>query len=186
MEESAKEHKEKPASKTQFVVNVMWELVITILPALLVALFINVFVAEAALVEYGPSMQPNLYRGDRVIAEKVSYRFHLPHRGDVVIADRPGNEVSLIKRVVALPGETVEVRGGHTFINGEQIEEPWVTHFGGPNYPPTVVPPDHVFILGDNRGSSRDSRAIGPVPMDTIKGHVWLVYWPLDQIKLVP
>jgi signal peptidase I len=186
MEESVKEHQEEPVSKTQFVVNVMWELVITILPALLVALFINVFVAEAALVEYGPSMQPNLYRGDRVIAEKVSYRFHLPHRGDVVIADRPGNEVSLIKRVVALPGETVEVRGGHTFINGEQIEEPWVTHFGGPNYPPTVVPPDHVFILGDNRGSSRDSRAIGPVPMDTIKGHVWLVYWPLDQIKLVP
>jgi signal peptidase I len=186
MEEFTKEQQEKSASKRQIVVNVMWELVITVCPALLVALFINVFVAEAALVEYGPSMQPNLYRGDRVIAEKVSYRFHLPRRGDVVIADRPGNEVSLIKRVVALPGETVEVRGGHTFINGEQIEEPWVTHFGGPSYPPTLVPPDYVFILGDNRSNSRDSRAIGPVPIDTIKGHAWLVYWPLDQIKLVP
>jgi signal peptidase I len=186
MEESAKEHREESASKMQFVVNVMWELVITILPALLVVLFINVFVAEAALVEHGPSMEPNLYRGDRVMTEKVSYLLHPPRRGDVVIVERPGNEVSLIKRVVALPGETVEVRGGHTFINGQQIEEPWVTHFGGPNYPPTVIPPDHVFILGDNRGSSRDSRAIGPVPMDTIKGHVWLVYWPLDQIKLVP
>lgn len=148
--------------------------------------FINVFVAEAALVEYGPSMQPNLYRGDRVMAEKVSYRLHPPYRGDVVIADRPGNEVALIKRVVALPGETVEVRGGHTFINGQPIEEPWVTNFGGPSYPPTVVPPDHLFILGDNRSNSRDSRAIGPVPINSIKGHVWLVYWPLDQIKLVP
>jgi signal peptidase I len=186
MEQPAKEHEEESISRTQFVANAVWELVITVCPALLVALFINVFVAEAALVEYGPSMQPNLYRGDRVIAEKVSYRFHLPHRGDVVIADRPGNEVSLIKRVVALPGETVEVRGGHTFINEEQIEEPWVTNFGGPSYPPTVVPPDHVFILGDNRSNSRDSRTIGPVPIDTIKGHVWLVYWPLDQIKLVP
>jgi signal peptidase I len=103
-----------------------------------------------------------------------------------VVADRPGSEVALIKRVVALPGETVEVRGGHTFINGKRIEEPWVTNFGGPSYPPTLVPPDHVFILGDNRANSRDSRAIGPVPINTIKGHVWLVYWPLDQIKWVP
>ncbi len=186
MEETAKEHQEEPASKMQFVVNVMWELVITVMPALLVALFINVFVAEAALVEFGPSMEPNLYRGYRVMTEKVSYLLHTPSRGDVVVADRPGDEVALIKRVVALPGETVEVRGGHTFINGEQIEEPWVTHFGGPSYPPTVVPPDHVFILGDNRVNSRDSRAIGPVPVDTIKGHAWLIYWPLDQIKLVP
>jgi signal peptidase I len=186
MEELTEEQQEKSASKAQFVINVIWELVITIMPALLVALFINVFVAEAALVEHGPSMQPNLYRGDRVIAEKVSYRFHLPHRGDIVVVDRPGNEVSLIKRVVALPGETVEVRGGHTFINGQQIEEPWVTNFGGPSYSPRVVPPDHVFILGDNRSNSRDSRAIGPVLIDTIKGHVWLVYWPLDQVKLVP
>ncbi len=186
MEEFTEEHKEEPVSKTQFVVRAVWELVITVCPALLVALFINVFVAEAALVEYGPSMEPNLYRGYRVMTEKISYLVHLPRRGDVVVADRPGNEVSLIKRVVALPGETVEVRGGHTFINGEQIEEPWVTNFGGPSYPPTVVPPDHVFILGDNRSNSRDSRAIGPVPVDSIKGHAWLVYWPLDQIKLVP
>ncbi|MGA9351634.1 MAG: signal peptidase I [Anaerolineae bacterium] len=187
MEEFTQEHEEEPKSTSaQFILNAVWELVITVLPALLVALFINVFVAEAAIVEYGPSMQPNLYRGYRVMAEKVSYHLHPPHRGDVVIVDRPGNEVSLIKRVVALPGETVEVRGGHVFIDGQPIEEPWVTNFGGPSYPPTVVPPDHVFILGDNRSNSRDSRAIGPVPMDTIKGRVWLVYWPLDQIKLVP
>jgi signal peptidase I len=186
MEEFTEEQQEKPASKMRFVINVIWELAITTLPALLVALFINVFVAEAALVEYGPSMEPNLYRGYRVMTEKVSYHFHTPRRGDVVIADRPGDEMALIKRVVALPGETVAVRDGHTFINGQQIEEPWVTHFGGPSYPPTVVPPDHVFILGDNRSVSRDSRAIGPVSVDSIKGHAWLVYWPLDQIKLMP
>ncbi len=57
--------------------------------------------------------------------------------------------------------------------------------FGGPDYAPALVPPDHIFIVGDNRGQSRDSRAIGPVPVDTIKGRVWLIYWPLDQIKLV-
>ena len=161
------------------------EIVTTILPAVLLALFVNVFVAEAALVEEGPSMQPNLYVGYRVMTEKVSYRFHLPRRGGVVVAERPGNEKSLIKRVVALPGEIVEVRDGHTFINRQPIEEPWVTHFGGPDFPPTLVPPDHVFILGDNRGNSRDSRAIGPVAVDTIQGRAWLVYWPLDQINLL-
>jgi len=186
VEESTQEHQEGPASKTQFVARVVWEVVITVCPALLLALFINVFVAEAALVERGPSMEPNLYKGYRVMTEKISYLVHPPQRGDVVIADRPGREVALIKRVVALPGETVEVRGGHTFINGERIEEPWVTNFGGPSYPPTMVPPDHVFVLGDNRGNSRDSRAIGPVPVNSIKGHAWLVYWPLDQIKLAP
>jgi signal peptidase I len=186
MEELTEEHQEKPASRMQFVVSVMWELVSTILPALLVALFINVFVAEAALIDHGPSMEPNLYRGYRVMTEKVSYLLHPPNRGDVVVADLPGSEVALIKRVVGLPGELVEVREGHTFINGEPIEEPWVTNFGGPSYPPTVVPLDHVFIMGDNRSNSRDSRAIGPVPVDTITGHVWFVYWPLDQIKLVP
>jgi signal peptidase I len=92
----------------------------------------------------------------------------------------------LIKRIVGLPEEVVEVRDGHTFIDGQPIEEPWVTFFGGRGYPPTRVPPDHVFILGDNRGNSHDSRAIGPVPVDSIKGHVWLVYWPLEQAKFVP
>jgi len=77
MEESTQEHQEGPASKTQFVARVVWEVVITVCPALLLALFINVFVAEAALVEHGPSMEPNLYRGYRVMTEKVSYLFTL-------------------------------------------------------------------------------------------------------------
>ena len=170
----------------RFIGKLAWELVTTVAPALLIALFVTVFVAEAAAVKDGPSMEPNLYRGNRVVLEKVSYRLHPPRRGDVVIANRPGDEVALIKRVIALPGETVEVRGGHVFIDGQAIEEPWVTHFGGRTYPPLLVPPDHVYILGDNRPNSRDSRAIGPVPMSTIKGRVWLVYWPFDQVKLAP
>jgi signal peptidase I len=186
MEESTKEHEAGLASKSvQAVRSAVWELVTTLLPALLIALCINVFVAEAAMVD-GPSMQPNLYRGYRVVAEKISYRLHPPRRGDVVIVDQPGNDGSLIKRVVALPGETVEVRGGHVLINGQRIEEPWVRNFGGPNHPPMVVPADHVFILGDNRVNSRDSRVIGPVPIEAIEGHVRLVYWPLDEIKVVP
>lgn len=153
---------------------------------MLIALFINVYVAQAVEIEAGPSMQPNLYQGYRVMLERVSYRFHLSQRGDIVVADRPGKEVSLIKRVMGLPGETIEVRDGHAMIDGQPIAEPWVTHFGGPDYGPAEVPEGYVFILGDNRRVSRDSRAIGPVPLSTIEGRVWLVYWPLEEIRLVP
>jgi len=178
----------KPAAASIFRVlrAALREATIAVLPALLLALFVNVFVAEAALVEEGPSMQPNLFVGYRVMTEKISYRFHLPQRGDIVVVERPGLDKSLIKRVVALPGEIVEVRGGHTFINRRPISEPWVTHYGGPGCAPTLVPPDHVFILGDNRANSHDSRAIGPVPVEFIMGHAWLVYWPLDRIELLP
>ena len=162
------------------------EILTTVLPALLLALLVNVFVGEAVAIEDGPSMQPNLYRGDRMITEKISYRFHQPRRGDVVIVDQPGDEVTLVKRVVAVAGETVEVRGGHTFINGQPVDEPWVRDFGGPGYGPQLVPEDHVFVLGDNRPVSRDSRAIGPVPIDWVRGRVVLVYWPPDQVQVVP
>jgi signal peptidase I len=164
----------------------MWELAMAILPALAVAMFLNVYVVEAVTVKEGPSMEPNLYRGYRVVTEKVSYDFHAPRRGDVVVIERPNGEESLIKRVVALPGETVEVRGGHTFVDGEPIEEPWVTNFGGPGYPATVVSPGHVFVLGDNRAVSHDSRAIGPVSLESLAGRAWLIYWPLGELRLMP
>jgi signal peptidase I len=162
------------------------ELIAALLPAVAIAFFVNVFVAEAALVEQGPSMEPSLYVGHRVLTEKITYRFHIPRRGDVVILERQSEEISLIKRVVGLPGELVEVRGGHTFIDGQQIAEPWVTDFGGRGYGPSVIPAEHVFILGDNRANSRDSREIGPVPISAIKGRVFLVFWPLSRFRFVP
>jgi signal peptidase I len=162
------------------------EVLTAILPALAVALLVNVYVAQAVTVKSGPSMEPNLYRGYRVMTEKVSYRLHPPRRGDVVVVERPDGEESLIKRVVALPGEVVEVRGGRTFVDGQPIEEPWVTRFGGVGYPSTVVPLDHVFVLGDNRPVSHDSRAIGPVSLESIRGRALLIYWPLGEVKVMP
>jgi signal peptidase I len=163
----------------------LWDVISTVVPAVVIALFINVFVAQAMVVQ-GPSMQPNLYYDQRVMVEKITYRLaHGPRRGDVVVVEVPGEEEPLIKRVVALPGEMVEVRGGRVFINGELLEEPWATRQGGPSYASTLVPPLHVFVLGDNRNSSRDSRSFGPVLVDQLIGRAWLVYWPLDQVKLV-
>jgi signal peptidase I len=161
----------------------LWDLVSTVVPAVLVALFVNIFVVQAMVVQ-GPSMQPNLHYNQRVMVEKISYRFvHGPRRGDVVVVEVENEKEPLIKRVVALSGETVEVREGRVFIDGELLAEPWDTRQGGPYCAATFVPPLHVFLLGDNRGSSRDSRAFGPVSVDQIVGRAWLVYWPLDQIK---
>jgi signal peptidase I len=170
----------------RLVRRIVWEFVTTVVPAVAIALFVNVYVAQAVTIEDGPSMQPNLYRGYRVMTEKISYYLHSPRTGDVVVVDRPGSEVSLIKRVMAVAGETVEVRQGHTYIDGEPVEEPWVAHFGGPDFGPALVPEGHVFILGDNRQLSRDSRAIGPVPVDAVIGRAWLVYWPIEDVKLLP
>jgi signal peptidase I len=161
------------------------ELVSVLLLALLIALGLNVYVAQAVVVKEGPSMQPNLYIGYRVMTEKISYRLHPPQRGDIVVVDPPAGGTALIKRVVGLPGDMVRVRGGHTSINGRLLEEPWVVYFGGMDYGPARVSPGYLFILGDNRAQSLDSRAIGPVPMEKVRGRAWLVYWPLDQLHLL-
>jgi signal peptidase I len=170
----------------QHLRKIAWEMVTAVIPALLIAFAIRVEVAKAVEIEAGPSMQPNMVQGYRFMVEKVSYYFHLPQRGDIVVVDRPEGEADLVKRVMGLPGETVEVRAGHVLINGQEIEEPWVFYFGGPDYGPAQIPDGHIFILGDNRQNSRDSRAIGPVELSTVAGRAWLIYWPLDKIELVP
>jgi signal peptidase I len=175
-----------PLKLRRLLTTAMREVLTTLLPALLGVLVINVYIAEAARVESGPSMQPNLYVGYRVVTEKISYRLHPPERGDIVVVERDAPQKALIKRVMALPGEWVAVRDGHTFINGQPVDEPWVTHFGGQDAGPLLVPEGHVFIVGDNRTVSHDSRAIGPVRIDQIMGRVWLIYWPLEEMQLVP
>jgi signal peptidase I len=159
-----------------------WDIASTVLLALLVTLIVNTFVARAWVVD-GPSMQPNLYYGQRVMIEKVTYRlFHGPRRGDVVVVDVPGSTEPLIKRVVALAGETVEIQDGQVTIDGKLLEEPWVEYAGGRDLPPTTVPPLHVVIMGDNRPNSRDSRAFGPVHVDQIDGRALFIYWPPESV----
>ncbi len=186
-EEEAPENKQAhgPVARTmRFLWQTLIELLETILPAILIALVINLFLAQATVVQ-GQSMEPTLHNNQRVIMEKVSYHFHGPRRGDVVIVSIPGQDEPLIKRVVALPGETVEVREGHVFINGDPLEEPWAVHMGGPSMPPTYIPPLHVFVLGDNRGHSNDSRSFGPVMVDQIIGRAWVTYWPPEMVGTV-
>jgi len=161
------------------------EFVETIIPAILIAIFITLFLAQATQV-YGQSMEPNLHAGQRLIVEKISYRFHPPRRGDIVVLRLPeqgGN--FLIKRVVGLPGETIEVRDHKVFINGQPLNEPYLDRPIRRSMPPRHIPEDSVFVLGDNRGFSNDSRSFGPVPLSNVIGRAWIRYWPPDQIGLV-
>jgi signal peptidase I len=161
------------------------ELTGTVLPAVAIALFINVFVARAMVID-GPSMQPNLYYNERVIVERATYQLvHGPRRGEVVVIDVPGEPEPLIKRVVALAGETVEIRDGCVLIDGRPLAEEWNVVQGGPDFPAMSVPPLHVFVLGDNRANSRDSRYFGPIPVDRVIGRALFVYWPPDHINTV-
>jgi signal peptidase I len=91
----------------------------------------------------------------------------------------------LIKRVVGLSGETIEVQKGRVLVNGELLEEPWAVNQGGGRFGPETVPPLHVFVLGDNRGASNDSRNFGPVPIDDIVGQAWISYWPPGEVGFV-
>lgn len=161
------------------------ELAETVIPAVVIALVINLFLAQATQV-LGQSMEPNLHTSQRVVVEKVTYRFfHGPRRGDIVVIDMPNQSEMLIKRVVGLPGETIQVRRGKVFIDGEELEERWTVHLGGGSYGPSVIPPLQVFVMGDNRGASNDSRSFGPVPIESVVGRAWFSYWPKEYVGLI-
>jgi signal peptidase I len=162
------------------------ELLETIVPAILIALLINVFLGQATRVD-GQSMEPALHTNERLVVEKLSYRLHGPQRFDIVVIRVPsqGNEL-LIKRVIGLPGDTVEIRDGVVYINGAPLDEPFI---GQTTYPgrdaKVTVPPLYVFVMGDNRTHSNDSRSFGPVPIDNIVGRAWVSYWPPEAAGLV-
>jgi signal peptidase I len=151
-----------------------------IVPALVLALTVHLFLAQATIV-YGQSMEPNLSERQRLIIDKISYQFVPPQRNDIVVIALPGMEEMLVKRVIGLPGETVEVRRGVVYVNDAPLPEPFPHDLGVQSMEPTVLGPLNYFVMGDNRDNSNDSRAFGPVTRDFIVGRVWLRYWPLDR-----
>ena len=163
----------------------MRELIESVLPALVIVLVVNIFLAQATRVE-GQSMEPVLHNNERLIIEKISYRFQEPRRGDIIVlrrAHRSGEP--LIKRTIGLPGETVEVKGGQVYIDGESLDEAYLDQATWGTMPPVLVPEEHVFVLGDNRRASNDSRAFGVVAFDDIIGRAWVRYWPPPEVGLM-
>jgi len=166
-----------------------WAVVVTV--ALLVAFVVRGFVLAHFVVE-GQSMATTLDTGDRVFVNKLSYRLHDPNRGDVVVLHQLTNttERDLIKRVVGLPGETIEMTGcvvritAATGSTSRVLEEPYLDEVDlipgqcGGDVPSQVVPDNFVYVLGDNRGGSQDSRALGAINEDDLVGRAFVVFWP--------
>ncbi len=159
---------------------------VVIAVALLVAFVVRTFVIAHFVVE-GESMFSTLDTKDRVFVNKLSYRLHDPNRGDVVVLHQitGASERDLIKRVIGLPGETVEMRNCAVLIDGRVLNEPYLdpevvtpTDCGGDYLLDGVVPDDHVFVMGDNRGGSQDSRVIGTINDDDLIGRAFVVFWP--------
>ncbi|MHB0858592.1 MAG: signal peptidase I [Anaerolineae bacterium] len=161
------------------------EIVYTFLPAVAIVLVINLFLAQPRTV-HGESMAPNLHENQRVIVDMVTYRLRAPDRGEVIVLDLPArNSDPLIKRVVGLPGDVVEIKQGSVFVNGNLYEEPYLSQTTAGAMEPRVVPEAHVFVLGDNRCCSNDSRFFGMVPYEDVLGRAWLRYWPPSEIGAI-
>jgi signal peptidase I len=169
------------------------EWVVVLAAALIVALVVKTWLFQAFYIPSG-SMEPTLDIGDRVLVNKVSYDLDDVDRGDIIVFERPegwgsGDIDDLIKRVVALPGETIEVRDGIVYIDGAALDEPYLAD--GVTTPPfyeqsgcvpsCVVPEDEVFVLGDNRGNSDASNHFGPLPFDSVVGRAFIRVWPLSD-----
>ena len=165
------------------------EVLVTLLIALLIFLGVQVTL-ESRVVE-GLSMQPNLYTDERVLVIKAAYWFGEPQRGDVIIFTCPEpSHKTLIKRVIALPGEEVEIRDGQVYIteNGDtfSLNESYIEQEPSYTYGPRLVPEDEYFVLGDNRNHSTDSHVWGMLPGENIIGKAWLIYWPLSDWQIMP
>jgi len=167
-----------------------WVVVVGV--ALFVAIMVRTFLLAHFVVE-GESMLSTLHTGDRVFVNKLSYRLHDPHRGDVVVLHEltGASERDLIKRVIALEGESIEIRNCEVFIDEDpndaappkKLIEPYldpqvVSGTSWCEYGPTLVPNDNVFVMGDNRPGSSDSRTLGPIPIHDIVGRAFIVFWP--------
>ena len=160
-----------------------------ILISTILALVIRSFIAEPRYIP-SDSMLPTLHQGDRLVIEKLSYHFHPPRWGDIIVFEPPKQLQNLgydkakafIKRVVAVSGDTVEVKQGKVYRNGESLEEDYI--FSPPHYqlPPLTVPQGELFVMGDNRNNSNDSHVWGFLPIENVIGKAFVRFFPFNTI----
>jgi signal peptidase I len=161
------------------------EWVVIVLGALCMALVVKTFLIQAFYIP-SLSMSPTLEVNDRVLVNKLSYDLHEVNRGDVVVfhspSEEPGESKDLIKRVVGLPGDSLESRNGYIVVNGRRLEEPYLQSSEQTGeLEPITVPAGHVFVMGDNRDNSSDSRVFGAVDESLIVGRAFVKVWPITQ-----
>ncbi|MGI5901007.1 MAG: signal peptidase I [Desulfitobacteriia bacterium] len=159
-----------------------WILIIVI--AFILSLVIRHFFIDTRIVPTG-SMLPTIQLNDRLIVDRFFYKFKPIERGDIVVFKAPDNSMEdkdLVKRVIGLPGETVEIKNGKVYINDRPLNEPYVEYQANYEYGPEKVPEGTYFMLGDFRSESKDSHIWGFLPEEKIIGKVWIRYWPLENI----
>ncbi len=171
------------------VAGVFWEFIEAIVFALAIFVVVYLFLFQPNQVK-GSSMYPTFKDGEYILTDKISYKLGVPARGDVVVFVSPkNNNIDFIKRIIAVPGDTVKISGGKTYLNGELLDEaeyldPSV-YTGAQAYlsenTEVVVPDGRYFVMGDNRPNSSDSRDFGPVTVDEFRGKVFFRYWPVDR-----
>jgi len=153
---------------------------------LTIVVSIGVHTAVQSRQVEGSSMEPTLHTGERVLVNKLAYvNFAAPARGDVVVFHAWSQHEDFIKRVVGLPGDTVEVKRNQVFVNDVPLDEPYLDQPTTGTDGPVRVGADEVFVMGDNRGNSSDSRHYGPLPRAQIVGKAWLRYWPIQDVGAI-
>ena len=162
------------------------EWAVVLVGAVLVALLLRASLFQAFYIP-SESMETTLSINDRVLVNKLSYRLHDINRGDIVVFARPDDQQGeirdLIKRVIGLPGETIEARDNVLYINGQRLIEPYLDdNVVTADFGPTVIPDDEVFVMGDNRTESYDSRVFGTVSEDRVVGRAFVLFWPLNRL----
>ncbi|WP_428908680.1 signal peptidase I [Niallia sp. Krafla_26] len=178
--------------------NELWEWIKALVVAVVLAAVIRYFFFAPIVVD-GLSMFPTLHDQDRMIVNKFSYTIGEPDRFDIIVFHAPENK-DYIKRIIGLPGDEIEYKNDTLYVNGEPYEEPYLEHLkndptlDGPLTEPftlmekigqATVPEGELFVMGDNRRYSKDSRHIGTVPMEEVLGKTSIIYWPLEDVGLV-
>jgi signal peptidase I len=159
---------------------------------LALALYLVIQYAVQTVHVLGSSMYSTLHDNDLLVASKISYKLHPPQRGDIIIFKPPNDDVrDFIKRVIAVPGDRLRIDHGTVYINGQVLQEPYLPERWTYNnsWPATgqdyLLPPDHYFVMGDNRNHSSDSRVFGPIDISSILGKAEVRIWPLQQAGLL-
>jgi signal peptidase I len=160
------------------------EILVTVILALVIFLLLQASVQSFVIVER--CMEPNFQEGERVLVNKLAYHFGEPERGDVIILHPPFDPKAVyIKRVIALPGDTVEVKGGAVYVNGTKLDEPYIKEPPAYTLGKEIIPENEYFVLGDNRNNANDSHNGWTVPRQNIIGKAWLTFWPPGEWGLV-
>nr|WP_248064656.1 signal peptidase I [Paenibacillus silvae] len=189
MEEREPDRKSAPGPSGKSWTAELWDWVKTIVVAFVIMMLLNLFVFNLSMVK-GQSMQPTLVERDRLFVNKMVYHFDEPARSDVIVLRDPSEDVGrkdyLVKRIVGLPGDTIEVKDHLLYVNGvKQAESYTDIEVQDPDFGPITLEPDHYFVMGDNRheGKSKDSRMFGSITSSEIVGKAEFIFWPFSEMK---